>query len=91
MSRELPNRQAGFRKGKGTRDQIASIPWIIKKANNFREKKKKKQTSTSASLIMRKTLTLRSQQIVEYFQRDGNTSSPYLTPEKPVCRSRNNS
>ena len=31
MSRELPDVQAGFRKGRGTRDQVASIHWIIKK------------------------------------------------------------
>ena len=33
MNRELPNVQAGFRKGRGTRDQIANIPWIIEKAS----------------------------------------------------------
>ena len=32
MNRELPDVQAGFRKGRGTRDQIANISWIIKKA-----------------------------------------------------------
>ena len=32
VDRELPDIQAGFRKGKGTRNQIANIPWIIKKA-----------------------------------------------------------
>ena len=32
MNQELPDVQAGFRKGRGTRDQIANIPWIIKKA-----------------------------------------------------------
>ena len=35
MNRELPDVQAGFRKGKGTRDQIANIRWIIKKAREF--------------------------------------------------------
>ena len=35
MNRELPDVQAGFRKGRGTRDQIASICWIIKKARAF--------------------------------------------------------
>ena len=34
---ELPNVQAGFRKGRGTRDQIASIRWIIKKAREFQK------------------------------------------------------
>ena len=41
MNRELPDVQAGFRKGRGTRDQIANICWIIKKAREFQEKKKK--------------------------------------------------
>ena len=35
MNRELPNVQAGFRKGRGTRDQIANICWIIEKAREF--------------------------------------------------------
>ena len=35
MNRELPDVQAGFRKGRGTRDQIANIDWIIKKAREF--------------------------------------------------------
>ena len=37
MNRELPNVQAGFRKGRGTRDQIANIRWIIKKARKFQK------------------------------------------------------
>ena len=49
---ELPNVQAGFRKGRGTRDQIANIQWIIKKARNFQK------TFTSALLAMPKTLTM---------------------------------
>ena len=43
MNRELPDVQAGFRKGKGTRDQIGNICWIIERAREFQEKK-----STSA-------------------------------------------
>ena len=49
---ELPDVQAGFRKGRGTRDQIANIPWIIKKA------RKVQKTSTSALLTMPKPLTV---------------------------------
>ena len=45
MNRELPDAQAGFKKSRGTRDQIANIRWIIKKAREFQKK------STSASLI----------------------------------------
>ena len=37
MNRELPNVQAGFRKGRGTRDQLANIRWIIKKAREFQK------------------------------------------------------
>ena len=37
MNRELPHVQAGFRKGKGTRDQIVNICWIIKKAREFQK------------------------------------------------------
>ena len=37
MKRELPDIQAGFRKGTGTRDQIANICWIIKKAGEFQK------------------------------------------------------
>ena len=53
MSQELPDSQAGFRKGRGTRDQIANICWIIEKP---RELKKKK--STSASLTTPKPLNV---------------------------------
>ena len=37
VNRELPDAQAGFRKGRGTRDQIANICWIIKKAREFQK------------------------------------------------------
>ena len=53
---ELPDVQAGFRKGRGTRDQIANIHWIIKKAREFQKK-----TSISALLTMPKPLTVWSQ------------------------------
>ena len=49
---ELPDVQAGFRKGRGTRDQTAIIHWIIEKA------RKSKKKSTSASLTMLKPLTV---------------------------------
>ena len=52
MNCELPDVQAGFRKGRRTRDQIANIHWIIKKARESRK------TSTSALLIMPKPLTV---------------------------------
>ena len=40
MNLELPDVQAGFRKGRGTRDQIANIRWIMEKARDFQKKKK---------------------------------------------------
>ena len=52
MNRELPDVQAGFRKGRGTRDQIANIRWIIEKAREFQ------RTSISALLTMPKPLTV---------------------------------
>ena len=54
VNRELPDVQAGFRKGRGTRAQIANICWIMKKAREFQKK-----TSISAFLIMPKPLTVR--------------------------------
>ena len=59
VNRELTDIQAGFRKGRGTRDQIANILWIIKKARKFQEKQTNKQTTfTSASLSMLKPLSV---------------------------------
>ena len=52
VNRELPDIQAGFRKGRGTRDQIANIRWIIEKAREFQK------TSISALLTMLKPLTV---------------------------------
>ena len=52
VNHELPDVQAGFRKGRGTRDQIANIRWIIEKA------RVQKKTSISALLTMPKPLTV---------------------------------
>ena len=52
VNRELPDVQAGFRKGRGTRDQIANIHWIIEKAREFQK------ISISALLTMLKPLTV---------------------------------
>ena len=52
VNRELPDVQAGFRKVRGTRDQIDNICWIIKKAREFQK------TPTSVSLTMLKPLTV---------------------------------
>ena len=52
VNRELPDIQAGFRKGRGTRDQIASICWIMEKAREFQK------DIYSALLTMPKPLTV---------------------------------
>ena len=52
MNHELPDVQAGFRKGRGTRDQIVNIRWIIEKARELKNK------SVSALLTMPKPLTV---------------------------------
>ena len=54
MNREILDVQAGFRKGRGTRDQTANIHWIIEKAREFQ----KKNTFISALLTMPKPLTV---------------------------------
>ena len=82
---ELPAVQAGFRKGRGTRDQIANINWIIEKATDSRK------TPTSALLMMPKPLTVWITTNLWKFLRDGNTRPPDLPPEKSICRSRSNS
>ena len=52
VNRELPDVETGFRKGRGTRDQISNIHWIIEKAGEFQK------TSLSALLTMPKPLTV---------------------------------
>ena len=81
MNYEIPGVQAGFRKGRGTRDQIANICWIIEKARVLQ-----KNINFCLSLWL-----YGSQETVENPERDGNTRSPDLPHEKSVCRSRGNS
>ena len=75
VNRELP---AGFRKGRGTRDQIANICWIIKKAKEFQKN------------IYFCFIDYASQQTVENSSRDGNTRPPDLPLERPICRTGSN-
>ena len=83
VNQEPPDVQAGFRKGRGTRDQIANIHWIMEKAREFQK------TSTSALLSMPKPLTVWvTTNCGKFSSRDGNTRPPYLPPAKPDCRSR---
>ena len=84
-NQELPGVQAGFRKGRGTRDQVANIYWIREKAREFQK------TSTSASLTMLKPLTVYITTNCGKFLKRWEYQAPYLPPEKSVCRSRSNS
>ena len=85
MNRELPDVQAGFRKGRGTRDQIANICWIIKKARGF-------QKSIYFSFIdYANTFDCVDHNTVENSESDGNIRPPDLPLEISVCRSGSNS
>ena len=84
VNSELPDVQAGFRKG-GTRDQLANIWWIIKKA-------RVPEKHPLLLIWLRQNLSLCvSQQTVENSQRDGNTRPPDLPSDNPVYRSGSNS
>ena len=86
VNRELPVVQAGFRKGRGTRDQIADICWIIKKAREFQK------NIYFCFIDYAKAFDCgKSQPTVEYSERDGNTKLPELPLEKSLCRSESNS
>ena len=81
---ELPDVQAGFREGRGTRDQIANICWIIGKAREF-------QKNIYFSFIdYAKTFDCVDHNKLWKILRDGNTKPPDLTLEKSVCRLRSN-
>ena len=85
MNCELPDVQAGFRKSKGTRDQIVNICWIIKKARGF-------QKNIYFCLID----YAKAFDCVDHYKlwkilRAGNTRPPDLPLEKPVYRSGSNS
>ena len=87
VNRELPLVQAGFRKGRETKDQIATICWIIKKATEFQ-----KNICFCFILTMPKPLTVQiTVNCGKFSKRDGNTRPSDLSLEKPVCRSESNS
>ena len=85
MNHGLPDVQAGFRKGRGTRDQIANILWIIEKAREFQK------NIYFCFIDYAKAFDCVNHHKLENSERDGNTRSPDLTLEKSVCRSRINS
>ena len=79
---ELPDIQAGFRKGRRIRDQIANIRWITEKARKFQK------NIYFCFIDYAKAFDCGSQQTVENSSRDGNTTLSHLLPEKSICRSR---
>ena len=85
MNQELPNVRAGFRKGRGTRDQIVNIHWIIEKAREFQ------RNIYFCFIDYAKDFHCVDHNKLENSERDGNTRQPDLPPEKSVCRSRSNS
>ena len=80
VNHELLDVQAGFKKGRGTRDQIANIRWIIRKARKFQK------IIYFCCIDYAKAFDC-----VENSKRDGNTKPPELPLDKPVCRSGSNS
>ena len=82
MNCELPDVQAGFRKGRGTRDQIANSHWIIKKAREFQK------NIYLCFIDYAKAFDCVDHNKLEHSYRHGNPRPPYLPLEKSVCRSR---
>ena len=83
MNHELPDVQAGFRKGRGTRDQIANICWITEKAREFQK--------NICFIDYAKAFDCVDHNKLENSERDGNTRPPDLPLEKSVCRPGSNS
>ena len=83
---ELSDVQVGFRKVRGTRDQIANICWIMEKAREFQK------NIYFCFLDYAKAFDCVDQnKLLKNSSRDGNTRPPDLPPEKSVCKSRSNS
>ena len=85
VNRKLPDVQAGFIKGRGTRDQIANIHWIINKAREFQK------NIYFCFIDYAKAFDYVDHNKLENSERDGNTRPPDLPLEKSVCRSGSNS
>ena len=84
VNHELPDVWDGFRKGRGARDQIANICWIIKKAKEFQK------NIYSCFIDYAKAFDCVDHNKLKNSERDGNTRTPDLFPEKSVCRSGSN-
>ena len=82
VNRELPDAQAGFRKGRGTRDQIASIWWIIKNAREFQ-----KNIYFCFIDYAKAFDCVDHNKLWKILQEMGDTRPPDLPLKKSVCRS----
>ena len=85
MNRELPDVQAGFRKGRGTRDQIANIRWIMEKAREFQK------NIYFCFIDYAKAFDCVNHNKLCKILSDGNSRPPHLPLEEPICRSGSNS
>ena len=85
VNRELPDFQAGFRKGRGTRDQIGKIHWIIEKEREFQK------NIYFCFIDYAKAFDCVDHNKLENSERHGNTRPPDLPLEKPIWRSGSNS
>ena len=85
VNRELPDVQAAFRKGRGTKDQIENIHLIIEKAREFQK------NIYFCFIEYAKAFDCVDHNKLENSERDGNTRPPDLPLEKPICRSGSNS
>ena len=79
--RELSDVQAGFRKGRGTGDQIANICWIVEKAREFQK------NIYFCFIDYAKAFDCVVHKKLENSERDGNTRPPDVPLEKPICKS----
>ena len=85
VNHELPDVQAAFRKGRGTRDQIANIRWIIKKGREFQK------NIYFCFIDYAKAFDCVDHNKLENSERDGNTRPPDVPLEKPIGSSGSNS
>ena len=85
MNQELPDVQVGFIKGRGTRNQIANIHWIIEKAREFQK------NIYFCFIDYSQAIDCVNHNKLENSERDGNTRPPDLPLEKPVRMSGSNS
>ena len=85
VNRELPDVQAGFRKGRGTRDQLSNILWVMEKGREFQKH------IYFCFIDYAEAFDCVDHNKLENSERNGNTRPPDLPLEKSVCKSGSNS